>query len=121
MKSSRAVKIMTQFVFTRPQHLHGTSDLPCDSGRLHHEVGIEATSKASTGPDLMYETVAYVSEAPKTFPEALSVSIRNQTTGGPSRSVEVIDGGFDPVGASYSGVGSFAVGLFILPLTTDRP
>lgn len=42
--------------------------------------------------------VAYVSALPGTFPHAVSVSIRNETTRGPSRSVEVLDGGFDPVG-----------------------
>jgi len=45
-------------------------------------------------------SVAYVSAAPGTFPDAASAAIRNQTRNGASQSVQVIDGGFDPVGIS---------------------
>lgn len=43
-------------------------------------------------------TVAYISVAPGTFPGAASAAVRNQTRGGASQSVQVIEGGFDPVG-----------------------
>ena len=43
-------------------------------------------------------TVVYVSAVPGTFPGAALVAVRNPKRGGVSRSAQVIDGGFDPVG-----------------------
>ena len=43
-------------------------------------------------------SVAYVSAAPGTFPEGTSATVRNTTAGGATRSVELANGGFDPVG-----------------------
>lgn len=43
-------------------------------------------------------SVAYISAAPGTFPGGVSVAVRNETRSGPSLSVQLIDGGFDPVG-----------------------
>src|SRR5688572_17099968 len=42
-------------------------------------------------------TQAYVSAEPGTFPDAVSVSLRNETKATISQSAVVIDGGFDPV------------------------
>ncbi|MGK2962229.1 MAG: Ig-like domain-containing protein [Gemmatimonadaceae bacterium] len=41
---------------------------------------------------------AYVSAAPGTFPQAFSVTIRNETRNGSPKTAPVQDGGFDPVG-----------------------
>jgi Bacterial Ig-like domain len=60
---------------------------------------IAASATAASGSiAISSETsVAYVSVAPQTFPGAVTVEIRNRTTGGAARLVQVIDGGFDPV------------------------
>jgi len=42
--------------------------------------------------------VAYLSAVPGTFPGATSAALRNVTRGGASRSGQLIDGGFDPIG-----------------------
>lgn len=42
--------------------------------------------------------VAYLSAVPGTYPGTTSAAIRNETRGGASRSGQVIDGGFDPIG-----------------------
>lgn len=42
--------------------------------------------------------LAYVAAVPGTFPGAASAAIRNQTRQGATKSVQLADGGFDPVG-----------------------
>ncbi|MEP6508021.1 MAG: Ig-like domain-containing protein [Gemmatimonadales bacterium] len=54
--------------------------------------GIHASLAASAEPN-----VALVSMEPGSAPDAISVAVRNFTMGGAARSVDVIDGGFDPV------------------------
>ncbi|MEO5904776.1 MAG: hypothetical protein ABIQ55_12250, partial [Gemmatimonadaceae bacterium] len=54
--------------------------------------GTRASLATSAEPN-----VALVSMEPGSQPDALSVAVRNITTGGAARSVDVIDGGFDPV------------------------
>jgi TolB protein len=56
-----------------------------------NSMGMRGSLSVSSG------TVAYVSAAPGTFSDAESGSIRNETRSGASQSVQVIDGGFDPV------------------------
>jgi WD40 repeat protein len=47
---------------------------------------------------LAARSLAYVSAMPGTFPSALSAVVRNETRVGALRSVQIIDGGFDPIG-----------------------
>jgi len=71
---------------------------------------VVSNARASSGPagsvelrsslTLSANTVAYVSALPGTFPGAASVSLRNQTRGTTSQSLQVVDGGFDPVGVN---------------------
>jgi probable HAF family extracellular repeat protein len=57
-----------------------------------------AASNATGGIAVSNETgVVHVSVAPQTLPNAVSVEIRNRTTGGAGRLVPIIEGGFDPV------------------------
>lgn len=47
-------------------------------------------------------TVSYVSIEPDTYPDALSVSIRNRTTNAPERTFKLVRGGLDPVAIDAS-------------------
>jgi len=59
-------------------------------------IGVRGAERSSL--EISASTVAYISAVPGTFPGALSAAVRNKTRGGASRSVQVINGGFDPVG-----------------------
>jgi hypothetical protein len=76
------------------------SGLP--AGIVISNVQSRSTTAGTKGPSesiaMATETgVAYVSMEPGTFPSVVTVDIRNRTTGGASRHIPVIDGGFDPV------------------------
>jgi len=64
---------------------------PRASSSHSSSIGLNGSVSVSASP------LAYASALPGTFPGAVSAAIRNQTKGGPSQSVQVTDGGFDPV------------------------
>jgi len=59
--------------------------------------GAVSSIAVSTSLGIGANAVAYVSAAPGTFPGAASAVVRNQARSVGPQSVEVIDGGFDPV------------------------
>src|SRR5688572_1189380 len=74
-----------------------TAELP--TGMVVSNALTSTASPAVTGTSSLgaSATISYVSSAPGTFPDATAATIRNQTKNGPSQSVQLINGGFDPV------------------------
>lgn len=64
---------------------------------------VDSASVLGSGETTGAVAVAYVSALPGTFPGAITVQIRNRTTGDtPTPQIAVSDGGFDPVAVSAS-------------------
>lgn len=59
-------------------------------------------------------TIAYVSAVPGTFPWAASVAVRNQTRGGASQRIGLIDGGLDPVRIEAAADDKLLVTVFMI-------
>jgi hypothetical protein len=71
-----------------------------------NSIGVRSSLNVSVG------TIVYVSAASGTFPDAESASIRNQTKSGAQQSVQVIDGGFDPVAVEAEAGDEISLRLF---------
>jgi Tol biopolymer transport system component len=65
---------------------------PLANGVRADLTGLTGSLQVSAG------TVAYISAAPGTLPNAVTVGIRNRTRSGPEIIAPLLDGGFDPVG-----------------------